>query len=42
MMNLGSSMHVKVELIIGDYKNKVNTQDWKLTVGNNPNPLLNP
>jgi hypothetical protein len=25
MMNLGSSMHVKVVLIIGDYKTKVNT-----------------
>jgi hypothetical protein len=42
MMNLGSSMHVKVVLIIGDYVNKVNTQDWKLTVGNDLNPLLNP
>jgi hypothetical protein len=42
MMNLRSSMHVKVVLIIGDYSTKANTQDWKLTVGDNPNPLLNP
>jgi hypothetical protein len=42
MMDLGSLMHVKVVLIIGDYSTKANTQDWKLTVGNNPNPLLNP
>ena len=42
MMNLGSSKHVKVVLIIGDYVTKANTQDWKLTVGNNPDPLLNP
>jgi hypothetical protein len=42
MMNLGSSMHVKVVLIIGDYLTKANTQDWILTVGYNPNPLLNP
>jgi hypothetical protein len=41
MMNLGSSMHVKVALIIGDYLTKANTKDWKLTVGTNPNPLLN-
>jgi endonuclease/exonuclease/phosphatase family metal-dependent hydrolase len=42
MMNLGSSMHVKVVLIIGDFNTKANTQDWKLTVGDDPNPLLNP
>ena len=42
MMDLGSSKHVKVVLIIGDYVTKANTQDWKLTVGNNPDPLLNP
>jgi hypothetical protein len=41
MMNLGSSLHVKVVLIIGDYATKANTNDWKLTVGNNLNPLLN-
>ena len=35
-------MHVKVVLIIGDYETQANTQDWKLTVGNNPDPLLNP
>jgi hypothetical protein len=42
MMNLGSSMHIKVVLIIGDYSTKENTRDWILTVGNDPNPLLNP
>ena len=42
MMDLGSSKHVKVVLIIGDYVTQANTQDWKLTVGNNPDPLLNP
>jgi hypothetical protein len=35
-------MHVKIVLIIGDYKNKANTRDWILTVGDNPDPLLNP
>ena len=40
-MDLGSSMHVKVVLIMGDYTTKANTADWKLTVGNDSNPLLN-
>jgi hypothetical protein len=42
MMNLGSSMHVKVVLIIGNYATMSNTKDWILTVGNYPNPLQNP
>ena len=49
MMDLGSSMHVKVVLIIGDYNDEVgeyvverpNTKDWYLTVGENSNPLQN-
>lgn len=50
MMDLGSSMHVKVVLIIGDYNDEAgeygdverpNTKDWYLTVGENSNPLQN-
>jgi hypothetical protein len=41
MMNLGLPMHVKVVLLIGDNLTKANTQDWKLTVGNNSDPLMN-
>ena len=35
-------MHVKVVVIIGDWLTKTNTQNWLLTVGDNPDPLLNP
>jgi len=42
MMNLGSKMHVKVVLVIGDVETKANTQDWKLTVGDHSDPLMNP
>ena len=41
MMNLGSSMHVKAVLLMGDYNNKANTANWSLTVGDNSNPILN-
>ena len=35
-------MHVKAVLLIGDYVDKTNTQDWMLTVGDNVDPHLNP
>jgi hypothetical protein len=35
-------MHVKVVVIIGDWLAKINTSDWVLKVGDNPNPLMNP
>ena len=45
-MDLGYSKHVKAVLIIGDVGDiltKLTTLgDWKLTVGDNLDPLLNP
>ena len=35
-------MQVKAVLVIGDKVTKTNTQDWYVTVGNNPDPLQNP
>jgi hypoxanthine-guanine phosphoribosyltransferase len=44
-MDLGSSKHVKAVLIIGDVLDSGTSQttlgDWKLTVGNNSDPLQN-
>jgi hypothetical protein len=44
-MDLGSSKHVKSVLIIGDVLDSGTSQttlgDWKLTVGNNSDPLQN-
>jgi hypothetical protein len=40
-MQLSKSLHVKAVLLIGDFVTKTNTQDWKLTVGDNADPLLN-
>ena len=41
MMNLGRSLHVKSVLLIGDVNNKANTADWKLTLGDDPDPNSN-
>jgi hypothetical protein len=45
-MDLGSSKHVKAVLIIGDVLDALTSittlGDWKLTVGDNADPLLNP
>ena len=39
MMNLKTSLHVKVVLVFGEL---YVSGDWVLTVGDNPNPLNNP
>jgi hypothetical protein len=45
-MDLRSSKHVKAVLIIGDvldaYTSNTTLRDWKLTVGDNSDPLRNP
>ena len=43
MMQLSATMHVKSVLVIGDWNTLGTTlKDWKVTVGDNPDPLLNP
>ena len=43
LMNLKQNMHVKALLAIGDFQTETTTRlnDWKVTVGNNQDPLEN-